>query len=94
MILPPESVRINGVGQRKMKSKADDKPPTSVVPLSMVDAIAGKKSGGSDRRLDSVCETSSTEQTVVSDWVKSIGEDCSKAPRDYLSRSRLPQSGE
>ena len=77
-----------------MKQKADDTPPTSVAPLSTVDVFAGMKAGGPDRHADSVCETSSTEQTVVSDWVKSIGEDCSKAPRDYLNRSRLPQSGE
>jgi hypothetical protein len=77
-----------------MKPKADDTPPTSIASLSMVDGLAGKKSGGTDSQLDSVCETSSTEQTVVSDWVKSIGEDCSKAPRDYLNRCRLPQSGE
>jgi hypothetical protein len=77
-----------------MKPKADDTPPTSVAPLSMVDALAGIKTGGLDRQVDSDCESSSTEQTVVSDWVKSIGEDCSKAPRDYLNRSRLPQSGE
>jgi hypothetical protein len=77
-----------------MKLRADDTPPTSVAPLSMVDALAGMKTGGTDRQVDSVCETSSTEQTDVSDWVKSIGEDCSKAPRDYLNRSRLPESGE
>jgi hypothetical protein len=77
-----------------MKPKADDTPPTSVAPLSMVDVLTGMKTGGPVRQADSVCQTSSTEQTVVSDWVKSIGEDCSKAPRDYLNRSRLPQSGE
>lgn len=77
-----------------MKSKADDTPPTSVAPLSMVDVLAGIEPGGLGRHANSVCETSSTEQTIVSDWVKSIGEDCSKAPREYLNRSRLPESGE
>ncbi|MFN7878176.1 MAG: hypothetical protein ACK5PB_22855 [Pirellula sp.] len=77
-----------------MKSKADDTPPTRVASLSMVDALVGMTRGDKSRHLGSLCETSSTEQTVVSDWVKSIGEDCSKAPRDYLNRCRLPQSGE
>ena len=94
MILASKSVRMIGKGQRDMRSKADDTPPTSVASLSMVDALAGRKSGDMGRQLDSKCQASSTEQTVVSDWVKSIGEDCSKAPRDYLNRCRLPQSGE
>lgn len=77
-----------------MKPIADDTPPTSVAPLSRVDVLAGTNTGDKVSSERSDGGTSSTEQTVVSDWVKSIGEDCSKAPRDYLNRSRLPQSGE
>jgi hypothetical protein len=73
------------------KLRADDTPKTNFAPLSALDTSAV---GERAEFPQAHCPVLSTEQTIASDWVKSIGEDCSKAPLEYLNRRRLPQSGE